>query len=216
MIVRAWFLCLLVGPCLRERARARHDHVRDLGRTGRAAEIPRRRQSAAQFPVRRSRGRVSRSQSPRPELRARLLGRGHEPQPPALGSTRSRGWPARARVARADARRARRESTIAEGARPARGDRSPVLRPRRQARARPRVLRVFGQLYARWPDDHEISTWYALSLLGTVRPGDTGFRRQALAASIAGKVFAENPRTPARRTSSSTRSTTPIMRRSAW
>lgn len=51
-------------------------------------------------------------------------------------------------------------------------------------------------LYARWPDDHEIATWYALSLLGTVRPGDTGFRRQALAASIAGKVFAENPRHP--------------------
>ena len=53
-----------------------------------------------------------------------------------------------------------------------------------------------AELYARWPDDHEISTWYALSLLGTVRPGDTGFRRQALAASIAGKVFAENPRHP--------------------
>ena len=53
-----------------------------------------------------------------------------------------------------------------------------------------------AELYARWPDDHEISIWYALSLLGTVRPGDTGFRRQALAASIAGKVFAENPRHP--------------------
>ena len=53
-----------------------------------------------------------------------------------------------------------------------------------------------AELYERWPDDHEIATWYALSLLGTVRPGDTGFRRQALAASIAGKVFAENPRHP--------------------
>jgi tetratricopeptide (TPR) repeat protein len=53
-----------------------------------------------------------------------------------------------------------------------------------------------AQLYARWPDDHEIATWYALSLLGTVRPGDTGFRRQALAASIVGKVFAENPKHP--------------------
>jgi tetratricopeptide (TPR) repeat protein len=53
-----------------------------------------------------------------------------------------------------------------------------------------------AELYARWPDDHEIATWYALSLLGTVRPGDTGFRRQALAASIAGKVFTENPRHP--------------------
>jgi hypothetical protein len=53
-----------------------------------------------------------------------------------------------------------------------------------------------AEAYARWPDDHEISIWYALSLLGTVRPGDMGFRRQALAASIAGKVFAENPRHP--------------------
>jgi hypothetical protein len=53
-----------------------------------------------------------------------------------------------------------------------------------------------AELYERWPDDHEIATWYALSLLGTVRPGDTGFRRQALAASIAGKVFAENPQHP--------------------
>src|SRR5687768_450805 len=51
-------------------------------------------------------------------------------------------------------------------------------------------------LYARWPDDHEIATFYALSLLGTVRPGDTGYRRQALAASIAQKVFAENPKHP--------------------
>jgi hypothetical protein len=63
--------------------------------------------------------------------------------------------------------------------------------------ARDRAYADFlAELYARWPDDHEIATWYALSLLGTVRPGDTGFRRQALAASIAGKVFAENPRHP--------------------
>jgi len=53
-----------------------------------------------------------------------------------------------------------------------------------------------AELYARWPDDHEIATWYALSLLGTVRPGDTGFRRQALAASIVSRVYAENPRHP--------------------
>ena len=63
--------------------------------------------------------------------------------------------------------------------------------------ARDRAYSAYmAELYARWPDDHEIATWYALSLLGTVRPGDTGFRRQALAASIAGKVFAENPRHP--------------------
>jgi hypothetical protein len=53
-----------------------------------------------------------------------------------------------------------------------------------------------AQLHARWPDDHEFATWYALSLLGTVRPGDTGFRRQALAASVVSKVFAENPEHP--------------------
>jgi tetratricopeptide (TPR) repeat protein len=55
---------------------------------------------------------------------------------------------------------------------------------------------VMAGLHARWPDDHEIATFYALSLLGTVRPGDTGFRRQALAASIAQKVFAQNPKHP--------------------
>jgi len=51
-------------------------------------------------------------------------------------------------------------------------------------------------LYAKWPEDHEIATFYSLSLLGTVRPGETGFRRQALAASVAQKVFAANPKHP--------------------
>jgi hypothetical protein len=55
---------------------------------------------------------------------------------------------------------------------------------------------VMASLYAQWPDDHEVATWYALSLLGTVRPTDKGFRRQALAASIAEKVFKENPNHP--------------------
>lgn len=50
--------------------------------------------------------------------------------------------------------------------------------------------------YAEWPDDHEVATWYALSLLGTVRPTDTGFGRQALAASIVEKVNKENPKHP--------------------
>jgi hypothetical protein len=53
-----------------------------------------------------------------------------------------------------------------------------------------------ASMYAQWPTDHEVATWYALSLLGTVRPTDKGFRRQALAASIAEKVFAENPKHP--------------------
>ena len=55
---------------------------------------------------------------------------------------------------------------------------------------------AMAEMYAKWPTDHEVATWYALSLLGTVRPADRGFRRQALAASIAQKVFAENPKHP--------------------
>ena len=55
---------------------------------------------------------------------------------------------------------------------------------------------AMAAMYAQWPNDHEVATFYALSLLGTVRPGDTGYRRQALAASIAEKVFAENPKHP--------------------
>ena len=55
---------------------------------------------------------------------------------------------------------------------------------------------ALAAMYAEWPNDHEVATWYALSLLGTVRPADRGFRRQALAASIAQRVFAENPKHP--------------------
>jgi hypothetical protein len=51
-------------------------------------------------------------------------------------------------------------------------------------------------MHARWPEDHEVATLYALSLLGTVRPGDKGFRRQALAAAVAQAVWRENPRHP--------------------
>jgi tetratricopeptide (TPR) repeat protein len=55
---------------------------------------------------------------------------------------------------------------------------------------------AMARMYAQWPDDHEVATFYALSLLGTVRPGDTGFRRQALAASIAEQVYQQNPKHP--------------------
>jgi tetratricopeptide (TPR) repeat protein len=55
---------------------------------------------------------------------------------------------------------------------------------------------AMARMYAQWPDDHEIAVFYALSLLGTVRPGDTGFRRQALAAAIAQEVFEQNPKHP--------------------
>jgi len=55
---------------------------------------------------------------------------------------------------------------------------------------------AMAKMHERWPDDHEIAVFYSLSLLGTVRPGERGFRRQALAASIAQQVFAENPHHP--------------------
>ena len=53
-----------------------------------------------------------------------------------------------------------------------------------------------ARMHERWPDDHEVSIFYALSLLGTVRRGDEGYRRQALAASISQEVFAENENHP--------------------
>ncbi len=57
---------------------------------------------------------------------------------------------------------------------------------------------AMSRMYAEWPQDHEVATLYALSLLGTVRPGDKGFRRQALAASIVEKVYREQPEAPGR------------------
>ena len=55
---------------------------------------------------------------------------------------------------------------------------------------------AMANMHNKWPDDHEISIFYALSLLGTVRPGDDGFKRQALAASIAMSVLGENKTHP--------------------
>lgn len=55
---------------------------------------------------------------------------------------------------------------------------------------------ALARMHERWPNDHEVATFYALALLGTVRPGDTGFKRQAQAAAIAQRVYAENPRHP--------------------
>ena len=56
--------------------------------------------------------------------------------------------------------------------------------------------KAMASMYERWSNDDEVSILYALSLLGTVRPGDIGFRRQALAASIALRIFQENPQHP--------------------
>jgi tetratricopeptide (TPR) repeat protein len=52
------------------------------------------------------------------------------------------------------------------------------------------------KMYQQWPDDAEIDIFYALSLLGTVRPGDRGFKRQTVAAAISEKVFRDNPNHP--------------------
>ena len=51
-------------------------------------------------------------------------------------------------------------------------------------------------LHETYPDDDEIATLYALSLLGTVRRGDKGFGRQVRAGAIAMEVFARNPKHP--------------------
>ena len=53
-----------------------------------------------------------------------------------------------------------------------------------------------ARMHEQWPDDNEVSIFYALSLLGTVRPGDQGYRRQALAASISQSVYAKNEQHP--------------------
>jgi len=55
---------------------------------------------------------------------------------------------------------------------------------------------AMAKMYDEWPNDAEVNIFYALSLLGTVRPGDQGFKRQATAAAIAEKVFKENPDHP--------------------
>lgn len=52
------------------------------------------------------------------------------------------------------------------------------------------------KLYKSNPDDLEAASFYALSLLGLVRPGDKGFRRQMLAGAIALDVYKRNPNHP--------------------
>ncbi len=55
---------------------------------------------------------------------------------------------------------------------------------------------AMADLHAAYPEDDEVATFYALSLLGTVRPGDTGFSRQMRAGAVALKVFGRNPNHP--------------------
>lgn len=52
------------------------------------------------------------------------------------------------------------------------------------------------KIYRQYPDDLEASCFFSLSLLGTVRPGDKGYRRQAQAGAIALDVYQKNPDHP--------------------
>jgi len=55
---------------------------------------------------------------------------------------------------------------------------------------------AMDKVYRAYPDDLEAACFYSLSLLGTVRPGDKGFRRQMQAGAIALDVYAKNPDHP--------------------
>jgi tetratricopeptide (TPR) repeat protein len=52
------------------------------------------------------------------------------------------------------------------------------------------------KVYRDYPDDLEAACFYALSLLGTVRLGDKGFKRQMQAGAIAMDVYEKNPDHP--------------------
>jgi tetratricopeptide (TPR) repeat protein len=52
------------------------------------------------------------------------------------------------------------------------------------------------KIYRDYPDDLEAASFYSLSLLGTVRPGDKGYSRQMKAGAIAMDVYQKNPNHP--------------------
>src|SRR5262249_30036382 len=52
------------------------------------------------------------------------------------------------------------------------------------------------KIHRDYPEDLEAEAFYALSLLGTVRPGEKGFRRQMQAAALAQEVYRKNPHHP--------------------
>lgn len=52
------------------------------------------------------------------------------------------------------------------------------------------------KVYRAYPDDLEAAAFYSLSILGTVRPGEKGFRRQMKAGAIALDVYEKNPDHP--------------------
>jgi len=58
-------------------------------------------------------------------------------------------------------------------------------------------MEAMGRLHDRYPDDHEVATFYALSMLAGSRAlGDQSLRLEVRAGTIAMKVFQENPDHP--------------------
>ncbi|HKG22053.1 MAG TPA: hypothetical protein VKC34_09150, partial [Blastocatellia bacterium] len=57
-------------------------------------------------------------------------------------------------------------------------------------------MSAMERVYRAYPDDLEAASFYSLSLLGTVRPGDKGFGRQMKAAAVAFDVYSKNPDHP--------------------
>jgi tetratricopeptide (TPR) repeat protein len=82
-----------------------------------------------------------------------------------------------------------RERAYVEAVRALYGEGDKLTRDKAYSAAMEKVYRDF-------PDDLEAACFYSLSLLGTVRPGDKGFRRQALAGAIALDLYRKNPDHP--------------------
>src|SRR5262249_2795745 len=55
---------------------------------------------------------------------------------------------------------------------------------------------AMGRMHAKYPQDDEISVMYALSLLGTARPGEKTTRNAMQAAALVLDVFARHPQHP--------------------
>jgi len=51
-------------------------------------------------------------------------------------------------------------------------------------------------VYREYPDDLDAASFYSLSLLGSMSPGDKGYRNQARAGAIALEVYEKNPNHP--------------------
>ena len=216
MIVRAWLLCFLLIPAF---ASAQELGTITFPTSGEPAAQPKflegvKALHSFQFDEAAIAFREARND--RRRFRARLLGRGDELQPSALGAARPRG---RARACSSSSRRRRQSAPrkrVAEGAGVPGGSGSPVLRARRQARARQGVLGGFGQhvrALARRPRGRDVlravAARHGAARRRRASGGKRSRRRSRSKCSRRIRVI------PARRISSFTRSTIPITRRSA-